>query len=72
MMITIIVIIMIIVMMMMMIIIIIIIIIIILVIIIIIIIKLNRGSHKSHPSRCMIMSIRPPSGTFHYSLTQLK
>ena len=34
--------------------------------------KLNRGSHKSHPSRCMRMSMRPPSGTSHYSLTQLK
>ena len=34
--------------------------------------KLNRGSHKSYPSRCMRMSMRPPSGTSHYTLTQLK
>ena len=28
--------------------------------------KLNRGSHKSHPSCCMRISMRPPSGTSHY------
>ena len=34
--------------------------------------KVSRGSQKSHPSRCMRMSMRPPSGTSHYSLTELK
>ena len=34
--------------------------------------KVEHGSHKSHPSRCMKMSMQPPSGTSHYLLTQLK
>ena len=34
--------------------------------------KVSRGSHKSHPSRCMRMSMRPPSGTSHYFLIELK
>ena len=34
--------------------------------------KVSRGSHKSHPSRCMRMSMRPPSGTSHYSLIELQ
>ena len=33
--------------------------------------KLNRGSHKSQPSHSMRMSMRPPSSTSRYSLTQL-
>ena len=32
--------------------------------------KLNSSSDKSHPSRCMRMSMRPPSRTSHYSLTK--
>ena len=34
--------------------------------------KLNSSSDKSHPSRCMRMSMRPPSRTSHYSLTKLE
>ena len=34
--------------------------------------KLNSSSDRSHPSRCMRMSMRPPSRTSHYSLTKLE
>ena len=39
--------------------------------IIYLLLKLNHGSHKLQPSRCMRMSMQPPSGTSHYSPTQL-
>ena len=32
--------------------------------------KVEPWFSKSHPSRCMRMIMRPPSGTSHYSLTQ--